>query len=55
MRFLLYLGLLVGTFFIGSCSDFDLDTLTGKERLAGGVDGEKDEGLLFMGSGEKVS
>lgn len=41
MRFLLYLGLLVGTFFMGSCNDFDLDTLTGKERLAGVVDGKK--------------
>ena len=55
MRFLLYLGLLVGTFFMGSCSDFDLDTLTGKERLAGVVDGKKDVVLLCMGSGEKVN
>ena len=55
MRFLLYLGLLVGTFFMGSCNDFDLDTLTGKERLAGVVDGKKDVVLLCMGSGEKVN
>lgn len=30
-----------GYFFMGSCNDFDLDTLTGKERLAGVVDGKK--------------